>query len=92
MKVSFLDKLPLYTRIGWGLVALFALMGVLLGKPAGVMVGVVASVVWVLSRMIDEARASWTALGVIKQVEASGEPTDDAKDEEDGPKDPPQAT
>jgi hypothetical protein len=80
MKVSFLDKLPLYTRLAWGAIVLFALMGVMLGKPAGTYVGIIAAVMWVLCRIIDEARASLTALSMIKKLEDEPPPADDAGD------------
>lgn len=48
-------KFRAWVACGWGLVILFAMMGVILGNPKGVLIGIIAAVMWVLNRIIREA-------------------------------------
>jgi len=71
-------KFRAFVACGWGLVVLFAMMGVLLGRPAGVYIGIIAAVMWVLNRITREAFDALRLLRGIKAMDAK--PKDD-----DGP-------
>ena len=64
-------KFRAYVACGWGLVVLFALMGVILGRPAGVIIGCIAAVMWVLNRIIREAFDGLRMLRGIKAADAA---------------------
>lgn len=59
-------KFRAYVAIGWGLLILFAMMGVIMGKPLGVYIGVIGSVMWVMNRIIREAIDSLRFLRALK--------------------------
>ena len=63
-------KFRAYVCCGWGLVVLFAMMGVILGRPQGVFIGVIAAVMWVLNRIIREALDSLRLLRGMKAADA----------------------
>ena len=66
-------KIRAYVACGWGLIVLFAMMGVVLGKQAGMYVGVIGAVMWVLNRIIREAFDALSLLRGLK-VEKDGNP------------------
>lgn len=61
-------KLRAYVACGWVLIVLFAMVGVILGRPAGVYVGLIAAVMWVLNRIIREA---FDALRLLQGIKAA---------------------
>lgn len=83
MKVAFLEKFPLYVRLVYGALVVFAFLGVVLGKPLGTMVGIIVAIMWTLSRILEEARAAWQMLGVINKIEEGEEQV--GKDDESDP-------
>lgn len=68
-------KFRSYVAIGWGLVILFAMMGVMLGRPQGVYIALIASVMWVQIRIVREALDGLMLLRGIKAAQ-SGEDDD----------------
>ena len=79
-------KFRCYVACGWGLVVAFAMVGVLLGRQAGVYIAVIAAVMWVLNRIIREASDSLRLLGAIKGAE---EETAKKNGDDDSPPGPP---
>ncbi len=69
-------KFRAFVACCWGLVVLFAMMGVILGKPAAIYIGVIAAVMWVLNRIIREA---FDGLRMLRGIKAA-----DAVDKKDG--------
>lgn len=73
-------KIRAYTACGWGLIVMFAMMGVIMGHVAGVTIGIIAAVMWVINRIMREAIDSLRLLRGMRQ-EASekrdGNPPDD---------------
>lgn len=63
-------KFRAWIACGWGLVILFAMMGVILGNPKGVLIGIIAAVMWVLSRIIREA---FDALRLLRGAKKAAE-------------------
>lgn len=53
---------------GWGLIVLFAMMGVILGRPAGMYIGIITAVMWVLNRI---AREAFDALRLLRGMKAA---------------------
>lgn len=69
-------KFRAFVACGWGLVVLFAMMGVILGRPAGVYIGTIAAVMWVLNRIIREAFDSLRLLRGMKAADAQDKQDD----------------
>jgi hypothetical protein len=67
--MSFFDKMPMYVRLVWGALALFSFVGVVVGKPAGVAVGVLVVTMWVLMRIIHEAITAVSVLWITSDIE-----------------------
>lgn len=78
-------KFRAYVAIGWGLLVLFAMMGVMLGRPQGVVIGVIVSVMWVQLRIVREALDSIALLRGLKAAQTEG-------DDDKTPPEPPAAT
>lgn len=66
-------KFRAYVSIGWGLLILFAMMGVIMGKPLGIYVGIIGSVIWVMNRIIRETFDSLRLLRALKVSESKGD-------------------
>lgn len=65
-KIAFAAKIPLYVRVGWGMVILFAMVGNFIGKrEAAVHIVVVAAAMWVALRILSEAQE---ALAILKEI------------------------
>lgn len=59
----FWTNLPLYNRIGYGLVVAFAMVGSCLGRAEqAVLVFLVVSLAWVSIRILQEALQAWQLL------------------------------
>lgn len=69
-------KFRAFVACGWGLVVLFAMMGVILGRPAGVYIGIIAAVMWVLNRIVREAFDALRLLRGIKAADAADKKDD----------------
>lgn len=55
-------RLALYIRVGWGLIVLFGLCGMLVGKAAALTVLLVSASVWTITRIVIEAADALMAL------------------------------
>lgn len=80
-------KFRAFVACGWGLLVLFAMMGVLLGNPKGVIIGVITAVMWVLLRITREAFDSLRMLRAMRLEQQQSAPKDDDK----SPPEPPTA-
>ena len=64
----FVLKLPLYVRIGFGLLTLFGLVGNCAGHTEGSLaIFVMGAIAWVNMRIIEEAITSWRLLSIIAE-------------------------
>lgn len=82
-------KFRAYVACGWGLLVLFALMGVVLGRPQGMIIGVIAAVMWVLNRMVREAFDGLRMLRGMKAEQAEQKKGDE--EDKSPPPGPPSA-
>jgi hypothetical protein len=71
-------KFRAYVACGWGLMVLFAMMGVILGRPQGAVMAAIIAVTWVILRIVHEAFDSLRMLRGMKAEEAAP-PKDDDK-------------
>ncbi len=55
-------KVSLYISVGWGILALFLMVGLFVNKDAAVLGMMIAGVVWVQLEIISRAAASLTIL------------------------------
>lgn len=60
-------KLRAYIACVWGAIILFAMVGTVLGKPAGTMVALIAALMWVELRILGEALAGLHVLRHMKK-------------------------
>lgn len=78
-------KFRAYVACGWGLLVLFAMMGVMLGRPAGAVMAMIVAVMWVLLRITREAFDALRMLRGMKAEDAAGKDGPSTKKEDDGP-------
>lgn len=71
-------KFRAYVACAWAVLVVFALTGVILRKPAGVYVGIIISVMWVINRIIREA---FDGLGLLRGLKEVGESETDCSDD-----------
>ena len=65
---KFGTRYPLYVRMGYALIVLFALMGMLLGHNRyGMVIAVTISIVWACCRMVQEGIDAYRILLAVKQ-------------------------
>lgn len=77
-------KLSLYINMGWGLLALFLMVGLFVNREAAVMGMMLLAVVWVQLELLARGLASWQALKDLKVMgQATPQPGQDAS-ENDG--------
>lgn len=84
---KYMFKLPLYTRVGFGLIIVFGMVGNCAGKREGsIVVFALTAIMWTCLRILQEALASWKLLGELKKWEESQQnpppappPSDDAE-------------
>lgn len=82
-------KFRAFVACGWGLIVMFAMMGVILGNPKGMVIAIIASVMWVQIRIIREA---FDALRLLRALKADvPAPKQDDKDDGGSPPEPPTA-
>ena len=62
-------KIKMWTRIAWGTLIVFVFIGALLGKPQAPYVALVASLLWVLLRIFNEAIEAHATLQIVKKAE-----------------------
>ena len=80
-------KLALYINMGWGLVALFLMVGLFVNKEAAVMGMMLLAVVWVQLELLARGLSSWQALKGLKEMtQEAPQPAQDAP-ENDGEED-----
>lgn len=78
--LSFTAKIPYYVQIGWGILVLFAFIGVLFGKSdVAVPLAVIIAVMWVMLKIVFEAFAATLILWAFSIVKA--EKNKDDKDD-----------
>jgi hypothetical protein len=79
--LKFRARLPLYARVGFGLVVLFALLGNCTRptSPAPVVIAAMVSVLWVCTRIVQEAIEAWHILVLAKAHNAELEKSKDVK-------------
>lgn len=66
---TFAAKIPYYTKVMWGILVLFAFIGVLFGKSdIAVPMAVIVAVMWVLLRIVYEALAAGVILWAFSVV------------------------
>lgn len=68
-------KFRAFVACGWGLLVLFAMMGVILGRPQGMYIGIIAAVMWVLNRIIREALDALRLLRGMKAADKKDDST-----------------
>ncbi len=61
-------KVALYINMGWGLLALFLMVGLFVNKEAAVMGMMMMSVVWVQLELLSRGLASWQTLRGLKEM------------------------
>lgn len=60
---KFMQRWPLYVRIGWALVVVFGMVGEFTGHKTGAMlVVVILTIVWTCTRILSEAFVSYRRL------------------------------
>lgn len=74
---KFLAKLPYIVKVGWGLVALFAFLGIITGRAnIAVPMACIVAVMWVMLRIVYEAIISAAILFISASMEVPKDPQD----------------
>ena len=73
----------LFVSVGWGLLILFGLIGIVFAKPMAPYVIMISACVWVSMKIMREALSSLQAIRILRKLTADPENTDEGPT--DGP-------
>lgn len=77
-------KISLFINMGWGLVALFLMVGLFVNRDAAVMGMMMVAVVWVQLELLARGLASWQDLKDLKVLAQAAPPPGQDAPENDG--------